>query len=245
MYIDIIAVDDELLVPDLKRQFTTSETIVPVCHLNAEPSVFLLWLGIKWWRYGLDAFLLKIEFIIDSNDTTNYWNGRLLVRISNIIVLGFLFHLFSQFLDSAILHSLTCLEQVSSHLLKFASFLLFLVFNFVLVKFKMWWNWILWVQTLTFQLLEHASGIALLWMHTLILFHQGIRSQGVQLLRVCRIKVIHSFSDYLLLEHVLFRLLNSEVLQSTVNNAFKLLWRYSFFLILCRSYCYLYWFVDF
>lgn len=211
MNIDIIAVDDKLFISDLKRQFTASETVVPVCHLNAEPSVFLLWLGIKGRGYGFDAFLLKIELVIDGNDATNYWNGRLLERISNVSVLGFLFHLFSQFFHSAVLNSLTCLEQVSRHLLQFASFLLFLVLNVILVKFEVWRNWILWVQTLTFQLLEHVSGISLLWMYTLILFHQGIRSQRIQLLRVRWVKIIHGFSNYLLLEHVLFRLLNSQV----------------------------------
>lgn len=136
VYIDVITVNKQSLICNLERYFPTLETvtIVPVCHLYTESSIFLLRLGIKRWSNGLDSFFLKMELVVYCDNTSHNGDWRLVKLTGYKGVLVFLLHLFSHFLDSAVLDTFTRLEKISCHNLKLFLFILFIILVLILIK---------------------------------------------------------------------------------------------------------------
>ena len=118
MYIDIISVDKEPLVCQLKGYLTAPETIIIILvgHLYTEASVFLS-MGVERWGDGFYSPFLQVKLIVYSHDPSHDWHWGLLKCGRGEIVLVLLLHLFCHFLHSSVLHTLTRLEQVPSHYL--------------------------------------------------------------------------------------------------------------------------------
>lgn len=141
--VDIIPIYKKPLVCQLERNLATAETVVvisPVTHFHTKPSVLLRRLGVKWWSYWLYSLLLQKKFICNRNYASHYGDWRLLEWWCCKTVLMLLFHLLSQFLDPTVLYPLTRLEQVSGHYFKFSSFILFVIFLFILIEVPLVWD---------------------------------------------------------------------------------------------------------
>ena len=172
VHINVIAINEQSFICNLKWYFTAfvSICIVSISHLYTKSPIFLLWMRVERRGNGFDSLFLEMQLIIDCDDASDYGNWSLFIWWSCKCVLMFLFHLFSHFFNPTILYTLTCLEQISGHYLKFSLFI-FLIIFILLIKINTVWNQVFWVESLTFELLQHASIADILRMNSLIFSH--------------------------------------------------------------------------
>ncbi len=80
MYIDIISVDKEPLICQIKGYLAAPEAviIIPVRHLYTEASVFLS-MGVERWSDGFYPPFLQVKLIIDCHNPSHDWHWGLVI----------------------------------------------------------------------------------------------------------------------------------------------------------------------